>query len=163
VPRSAGDSWDIVTSVGATALAVATMRAIEARKHAPLARDDYAQHFVAATAAQAPVFSELLNDPAVAEEPDVDMFSRGMGARTRYFDEFFAAAGAAGIRQVVLLAAGLDVRGYRLPWPTGTTVYEVDLPKVWSSRRRCSKSMVPRKRPSSTRYRPIFVTIGQLS
>jgi methyltransferase (TIGR00027 family) len=130
VPRSAGDSWDIVTSVGATALAVATMRAIEARKHAPLARDDYAQHFVAATAAQAPVFSELLNDPAAAEEPDVDMFSRGMGARTRYFDEFFAAAGAAGIRQVVLLAAGLDVRGYRLPWPTGTTVYEVDLPKV---------------------------------
>jgi len=82
------------------------------------------------TAAQAPVFSELLNDPAAAEEPDVDMFSRGMGARTRYFDEFFAAAGAAGIRQVVLLAAGLDVRGYRLPWPTGTTVYEVDLPKV---------------------------------
>jgi hypothetical protein len=77
VPRSAGDSWDIVTSVGATALAVATMRAIEARKHAPLARDDYAQHFVAATAAQAPVFSELLNDPAAAEEPDVDMLSIG--------------------------------------------------------------------------------------
>ncbi len=130
MPRHAGDTWDIVTSVGATALAVATMRAIEARKPAPLARDDYAQHFVAATAAQAPAFSELLNDPAAAEEPDVEMFSRGMGARTRYFDEFFAAATAAGIRQAVLLASGLDVRGYRLTWPAHTTVYELDLPKV---------------------------------
>jgi methyltransferase (TIGR00027 family) len=130
VPRMAGDSWDIVTSVGATALAVATMRAIEARKPAPLARDDYAQHFVAATASRAPVFSEILNDPVAVSQPDVAMFSSGMGARTRYFDEFFSAAAAAGIRQMVILASGLDARGYRLGWPAGTTVYELDLPKV---------------------------------
>jgi methyltransferase (TIGR00027 family) len=130
VAREAGDSWDVVTGVGATALAVATMRAIEARKPAPLARDDYAQHFVAAVAAQAPVFSELLNDPTSAQQPDVERFSRHMGARTRYFDEFFAAAGRAGVRQAVLLAVGLDARGYRMTWPSGTTVYEVDLPKV---------------------------------
>lgn len=46
--------------------------------------------------------------------------------RTRYFDEFLAHASAAGLRQVVLLAAGLDTRAYRLPWPQGTAVYEID-------------------------------------
>ncbi|WP_370069052.1 class I SAM-dependent methyltransferase [Mycobacterium sp. MAA66] len=128
--RSVDDSWDIVTSVGATALAVAAMRAIEARKPDAIARDEYAQHFVAATAGQAPIFTEMLGDPAIAAENDVVVFSSYLGARTRYFDEFFAAAGTAGIRQAVILAAGLDVRGYRLEWPAGTTLYELDLPKV---------------------------------
>ncbi|WP_078281044.1 class I SAM-dependent methyltransferase [Mycobacteroides franklinii] len=128
--RTEGDTWDIVTSVGATALIVSAMRAVEARKPDPLARDEYAQHFVAATKVEAPIFSELLEDSAVAAEPDVQLFSSYLGARTKYFDEFFLAAGEAGIRQAVILAAGLDVRGYRLPWVAGTTVYELDLPKV---------------------------------
>jgi methyltransferase (TIGR00027 family) len=106
------------------------MRAIEARKPDPIARDDYAQHFVAATARQAPIFSEMLNDPVIAAEDDVAVFSSYLGARTRYFDEYFSSAGAAGIRQAVILAAGLDVRAYRLPWAPGTAVYELDLPKV---------------------------------
>jgi methyltransferase (TIGR00027 family) len=50
--------------------------------------------------------------------------------RTHFFDAHFAAAVAAGIRQVVILASGLDSRAYRLDWPTGTTVYEIDQPKV---------------------------------
>ena len=53
-----------------------------------------------------------------------------MAVRTRYFDEFCMAAAGAGIKQVVILAAGLDSRAYRLPWPAGTTVYEIDLPQV---------------------------------
>jgi len=62
-----------------------------------------------------------------------------MAARTKFFDEFFltatgggnsAEATAAGIRQVVILAAGLDARAYRLPWPAGTVVYEIDQPEV---------------------------------
>ena len=130
MPRTADDTWDIVTSVGATALAVAAMRAVEARKPEPLARDVYAQYFVTATASQAPAFAELLDDPETANEPDVVLFSSCLGARTRYFDEFVGDAAMSGIRQVVILAAGLDVRGYRLPWPAGTTVYELDLPKV---------------------------------
>lgn len=128
--RTVGDTWDIVTSVGATALVVSAMRAIEARKPEPLARDDYAQHFVAATKAEAPLFSELLEDPEAAQAPDIQLFSSYLGARTKYFDEFFLTAGNAGVRQAVILAAGLDVRGYRLPWAAGTTVYELDLPKV---------------------------------
>ncbi len=49
--------------------------------------------------------------------------------RTHFFDAYCTDA-AAGIRQVVLLAAGLDSRAYRLDWPAGVTVYEIDLPKV---------------------------------
>ncbi|AMT73141.1 class I SAM-dependent methyltransferase [Mycobacteroides immunogenum] len=134
--RTDGDTWDIVTSVGATALIVSAMRAIEARKPDPLARDDYAQHFVAATKTEAPIFSEVLEDPAAAQEPDIQLFSSYLGARTKYFDEFFLAAGDAGVRQAVILASGLDVRGYRLPWADGTTVYELDLPKVLEFKKR---------------------------
>jgi methyltransferase (TIGR00027 family) len=53
-----------------------------------------------------------------------------MAVRTKFFDEFFLDATKAGIRQAVILASGLDARAYRLPWPGGTTVYEIDQPKV---------------------------------
>jgi methyltransferase (TIGR00027 family) len=62
-----------------------------------------------------------------------------MAVRTKFFDEFFttaagggnaADAGDAGIRQAVILASGLDSRAYRLQWPAGTTVYEIDQPEV---------------------------------
>ncbi|MGH3564275.1 MAG: SAM-dependent methyltransferase, partial [Mycobacterium sp.] len=51
-------------------------------------------------------------------------------ARTRFFDNFFADATRAGIRQAVILASGLDTRAYRLWWPADTTLYEVDQPRV---------------------------------
>lgn len=51
-------------------------------------------------------------------------------SRTKFFDEFFIAAGAAGISQVVILAAGLDARAWRLPWIDGTVVFEIDQPRV---------------------------------
>jgi methyltransferase (TIGR00027 family) len=53
-----------------------------------------------------------------------------MAVRTRYFDDFFTEATNAGIRQAVILASGLDARAYRLSWPVGTTVYEIDQPQV---------------------------------
>jgi len=53
-----------------------------------------------------------------------------MAVRTRFFDDFFIDSGAAGVRQAVILAVGLDSRAYRLPWPAGTIVYEVDQPQV---------------------------------
>ena len=57
------------------------------------------------------------------------------GARTKYFDAYFADAVAAGVRQIVVLAAGLDSRAYRLPWPDGTVVFELDQPKVLDFKR----------------------------
>jgi methyltransferase (TIGR00027 family) len=53
-----------------------------------------------------------------------------MATRTAFFDEFFLGAADAGVRQVVILASGLDARSWRLPWPDGTVVYELDQPKV---------------------------------
>jgi methyltransferase (TIGR00027 family) len=53
-----------------------------------------------------------------------------MASRTAFFDAFFLDATTAGIQQAVILAAGLDSRSWRLPWPDGTTVYELDQPRV---------------------------------
>lgn len=123
--RTDGDTWDIVTSVGMTALGVATFRAIETVRRDALIEDRYAAWFV--EAAGEPRFVELLRDPKPMEGFP---FARFMGLRTKFFDEYFVSASATGIRQAVILAAGLDARAYRLPWPSGTTVFEIDLPKV---------------------------------
>jgi methyltransferase (TIGR00027 family) len=73
--------------------------------------------------------------------------------RTRFFDDYLLAAAGAGIRQVVLLAAGLDTRAYRLDWPAGVRLFEVDLPEVVAfkqeildaerARPRCERVTVP--------------------
>lgn len=123
--RADGDTWDIVSGVGLTALGVAAFRALETLRPDALIQDDYAPWFV--EAAGEPHFTGLLADPSsLGDTP----FSGFMGVRTRFFDEFFLSAAAAGVRQAVILAAGLDARAYRLDWPAGTTVFEVDQPKV---------------------------------
>jgi methyltransferase (TIGR00027 family) len=124
--RSDHDQWDILSSVGYTALLVAGWRAVHALSEEPLARDDYAQHFI--TASADPYLTGVLANPPTSE--DATAFPRLYGVQTRFFDEFFLSAAADGIRQAVIVAAGLDSRAYRLAWPTETTVFEVDQPKV---------------------------------
>lgn len=124
--RSDDDHWDIVSSVGYTALLVAGWRALHAASPQPLVRDEYAEVFIAAS--KDPYLAGVLANPGTSE--DEMAFPRLYGVQTRFFDDFFVAAGAAGIRQAVIVAAGLDSRAYRLEWPPGTTVFEVDLPKV---------------------------------
>jgi methyltransferase (TIGR00027 family) len=135
--RSHDDSWDIRTSVGTTAVMVAAARAVETEQPDPLIRDPYAKLLV--TNANAGVLWEAMLDPAVAarvESMDAEAAAmirhmRGYQAvRTNFFDTFFADAAAAGIRQMVILASGLDSRAYRLDWPAGSTVYEIDQPQV---------------------------------
>ncbi len=131
--RTAGDGWHITESVGATALAVAASRAVESAAANPLVRDEFAQLLVASAG---PAWARLA-DPAIAWL-DGDEHGRRLhrvgcdyqAVRTHYFDEYFKAAGQAGIRQVVILAAGLDSRAYRLEWPAGTRLYEIDQPQV---------------------------------
>jgi len=124
--RTDGDTWDIVTSVGYTALAVAAARALDAKLDPPLAHDEYAEKFVAAAGEP-----QLAQAVAAGDISGLAGANAGwVGVRTRFFDNFFADAAGAGVRQVVILAAGLDARAYRLPWPTGTTVFEVDQPRV---------------------------------
>ncbi|OSC39806.1 class I SAM-dependent methyltransferase [Mycobacterium decipiens] len=124
--RSDDDKWDIVSSVGYTALLVAGWRALHAMGPAPLVRDEYAKNFI--TASADPYLTGLLANPGVSE--DETAFPRLYGVQTRFFDDFFSSASEAGIRQAVIVAAGLDARAYRLEWHSGTTVFEVDLPKV---------------------------------
>lgn len=124
--RSDDDQWDIVSSVGYTALLVAGWRALHAASPQPLVRDEYAKVFIDASGD--PYLAGALANPGTSE--DETAFPRLYGVQTRFFDDFFTSAGDAGIRQAVIVAAGLDSRAYRLDWPDGTTVFEVDLPKV---------------------------------
>lgn len=134
--RSDGDSWDITTSVGSTALLVATARALEAQKPDPLAVDPYAELFCRAVGGDwADVLDGNAPDHELKSEEFGQHFVNFQGARTKYFDAYFQRATAAGARQVVIMAAGLDSRAYRLPWPDGTTVFELDQPQVLDFKR----------------------------
>lgn len=124
--RSDDDNWDIASGVGYTALLVAGWRALHTAGPRPLVRDEYAKAFIAAS--RDPYLAGVLANPGTSE--DQMAFPRLYGVQTRFFDDFFSDAAAAGIRQAVIVAAGLDSRAFRLEWPVGTTVFEVDLPKV---------------------------------
>jgi methyltransferase (TIGR00027 family) len=131
--RTDNDTWDLAFSVGATATMVAAGRARASR--AALIDDPFAEPLVRAVGID--FFTrwacgEL--DTADVDFPDAPWGMQRMtdqqAARTRHIDEFFAATQQAGIRQAVILASGLDARGYRLPWADGTIVFEIDVPQV---------------------------------
>jgi methyltransferase (TIGR00027 family) len=132
--RSDGDSWRITESVGATALSVAAARAVETAATDPLIRDEFA-HLLVSSAGKP--WARLASD---LEWIGDDEHGRRVhrlavdyqAVRTHYFDTYFADAVAAGIRQIVILAAGLDSRAFRLHWPAGTAVFEIDQPQVVS-------------------------------
>ncbi|MGE2813882.1 class I SAM-dependent methyltransferase [Mycobacterium heidelbergense] len=134
--RTDNDTWEITESVGTTALGVASARAAETESDNPMIRDPFARVFLDAagdglwnwySASQLP--SKLLD-----AEPEVRLQMQAMvgymACRTAFFDDFFLDAAGAGIRQAVILASGLDSRAWRLPWPDGVTVYELDQPRV---------------------------------
>jgi methyltransferase (TIGR00027 family) len=131
--RTADDSWDIATSVGATAVMVALARAAETASSDPLIRDQFAEPLVTTPELDG-VREQVAAWWAEDDDPDSTVDSQQMidyqAVRTHFFDGYFTDAVAGGIRQVVILAAGLDSRAYRLDWPAGTVVYEIDLPKV---------------------------------
>jgi len=123
--RADDDSWDLASGVGATATAVAASRALANR--AGLIDDAWAEPLVRAVGMEH--FQELLDAPETSD--DVQRMVHGMAIRTRYFDDFLhKTSHTTDIRQTVILASGLDARGYRLPWSAGTVVFEVDQPGV---------------------------------
>jgi methyltransferase (TIGR00027 family) len=132
--RTDDDSWDLASSVGATATMVAAGRAMATKDPQGLINDPFADPLVRAVGLE--FFVKMIDG-----ELDFSLFpnssperaqaiANGMGVRTKYFDDYLLAAVQAGVRQVVILASGLDSRAYRLPWPDGTTVYEIDQPQV---------------------------------
>lgn len=132
--RTDNDTWDLATSVGATATGVAVGRALASRGANPLINDPFAEPLVRAVGVE--FFTRLasgeLNPAEVDDNGEWGMqrMRDMMAVRTRFFDDFFIEAADSGIRQAVVLASGLDARAYRLAWPAGTTVYEIDQPQV---------------------------------
>lgn len=135
MPRTDNDTWDLATSVGATATMVAAARAIATNADDPLIDDRFAEPLVRAVGVD--FFTRWVNGDLAAADVDdhesgwkLEHMPAAMAARTRFFDSFFQAATQAGIRQAVILASGLDARAYRLAWPTHMTVFEIDQPQV---------------------------------
>jgi methyltransferase (TIGR00027 family) len=131
--RFDSDTWDLASSVGATATMVAAARAVATEDPDPLINDPFAAPLVRAVGID--FFTRVVDreiTPADAGETGDELQTEtdSLAVRTRFFDDFFINATAAGIGQAVILAAGLDARAYRLAWPPNTVVYEVDQPKV---------------------------------
>jgi methyltransferase (TIGR00027 family) len=138
--RYEGDTWDLASSVGVTATMVAAARAIATRADRPIINDPFAEPLVKAVGVELlsrlasgeldPAELNDVHDGAAGSAGAMSRMADNMAVRTKFFDEFFTDATNAGIKQVVILASGLDSRAYRLAWPAGTVVYEVDQPQV---------------------------------
>ncbi|MBI3213916.1 MAG: class I SAM-dependent methyltransferase [Mycobacterium sp.] len=135
MPRADDDTWDLASSVGATATMVAAARAVATNAENPVIDDRFAEPLVRAVGVD--FFTRLASGELKPEDLDggdspvgMRRFADGMAARTRFFDDFFADATAAGVRQAVILASGLDARAYRLSWPDDMVVFEIDQPEV---------------------------------
>jgi methyltransferase (TIGR00027 family) len=120
--------WDIVSGVGVTALAVASGRAMESARADALINDPWAARFVHRANAVSPMPTEP-SDP-LAASPGWRYLADLMGVRSRFFDDYLRDATDTGIDQVVVLAAGLDTRAYRMRWPLSCRWFEIDQPKV---------------------------------
>ena len=134
LPRTDDDSWDLATSVGATATGAAVARALASRGAQSTDRRPV-RRTVGARGGGRVLYAagHRRTDPADVDgggEWGMAQMAALMAVRTKLIDDFFTDAAAGGIRQAVILAAGLDARAYRLGWPTGTTVYEIDQPDV---------------------------------
>jgi methyltransferase (TIGR00027 family) len=134
MPRAHDDNWDLASSVGVTATMVAAGRAMATKDPRGLINDPFAEPLVRAVGVD--LFTKLMDgeldlDAIENASPTrMQAMADGMAVRTKYFDDYFIDAVGAGVRQAVILASGLDARAYRLPWPDGTVVYEIDQPQV---------------------------------
>ncbi|OBA80917.1 SAM-dependent methyltransferase [Mycobacterium sp. 1164966.3] len=134
MPRAHDDNWDLASSVGATATLVAAGRAMASKDPRGLINDPFAEPLVRAVGVDffAKMMDGELDLTAIENFSPVraQAMADGMAVRTKYFDDYFIEVTGGGVRQVVILASGLDSRAYRLPWPADTVVYEIDQPRV---------------------------------
>jgi methyltransferase (TIGR00027 family) len=134
MPRAHDDNWDLASSVGATATMVAAGRAMASKDPRGLINDPFAAPLVRAVGLD--LFIKMmdgeldLSSVETVSPTRLQAITDGMAVRTKFFDDYFVNATQTGVRQAVILASGLDARAYRLPWPAGTVVYEIDQPQV---------------------------------
>ncbi|WP_432931493.1 class I SAM-dependent methyltransferase [Microbispora sp. CA-135349] len=124
----------VLKGVAKTALGMAVVRVHESLRGDRLFDDPYAQRFLDAAPGAFPEQSASAGGLTALGPPAFlgAVFAFHGVLRTRFFDDYLLAATAAGCPQVVLLAAGLDARAFRLMWPDGVRVFELDLPEVFS-------------------------------
>lgn len=146
------DDWDVTDGVAATALGVALARAREAASECPLFTDQYAEAFLDAARARG------WRVPRTHRAERIGAVVDYTAARTKWFDDFFIAAGANGVNQAVILAAGLDARAWRLPWVGGSVVYEIDQRKILEFK---AETMRAHDAQPATRYVAVPVDLRQ--
>jgi methyltransferase (TIGR00027 family) len=121
----------VPSGVGGTALGVARMRAAESRRPDRLFDDPFASAFAEAGPARPEPADHPVSERAYQADRDlVSALTFSVVIRTRFFDDYLTAAAAQGCAQVVLVAAGLDTRAFRLDWPADLRLYELDQPEV---------------------------------
>ncbi|MGW4063218.1 SAM-dependent methyltransferase [Amycolatopsis sp. NPDC004747] len=123
--RQDGDTWDLASSVGATATMAAAARAMAGRSDPARIDDRFAEPLVRAVGVD--LLTRLASGEAAPGELVEQVWIDVAKVRTRFYDGFFRESA---LPQAVILGAGLDSRAYRLPWPAGTVVYELDRPEV---------------------------------
>lgn len=156
--RADDDSWDLATSVGATATMVAAARAAAGRRPKAVVSDPFAEPLVRA------VGIDLFTRIAAGELDGIDAdgelgFPRMIdtfAARAKFFDDYFIEAGGAGVQQFVILASGLDCRPFRLSWPAHTTVYEIDQPGVIEFK---TSTLLKRGASAGAEHRPVSIDL----
>lgn len=156
--REDNDSWDLLTGVGTTATGIAAARALASRRPDALIQDPFARPLVEALGVD--YYLKMADGEVEGEETDsfdLSVMADGMAIRTQFFDEFFLDATGAGLRQAVILASGLDTRPYRMRWPVGTTVFELDQPEVIDFKVRTLADM--RATPTATQLRSIGIDL----
>jgi methyltransferase (TIGR00027 family) len=143
---------DALPGLALTAILVAGARAAESARPDRLFDDPFARAFVDAASAASPTIAQAVAQGAPSEA--VNQARRdSVAVRTRFCDDYLLAATRSGCRQVVLLAAGLDARAFRLPWPEGVRLWELDMPEVFAFKERvladldatprCPRTVVP--------------------
>jgi methyltransferase (TIGR00027 family) len=113
-----------LSCVEQTAIDAAWLRAVESRRVDRLFDDPYAAVFAASAPGVIP--REVPDEHAALLEAT----RLQVVVRTRFFDDYLLHACADGLRQAVLLGAGLDTRAFRLVLPDGVRLFELDLPEV---------------------------------
>lgn len=123
---------NIVSGVGLTALAAAAGRAVESSRPDRLVEDPFAAAFVAAAQSPVPLPVRWPDpDAAVSDQQMLLLHGAGyVGLRSRFCDDQLLQVCSDGVRQVVVLGAGLDTRAFRLDWPAGVRLFEIDQPTV---------------------------------
>lgn len=84
-----------------------------------------------------------------------------IAVRTRFFDDVFTNAARDGITQAVILASGLDTRAYRMSWPAGSVVFELDQPQVIEFKTRVMADLGSRRPPIAAPSRSTCAMTGR--